>query len=132
MEYGQLKYSKESPLDLAAALELMGNDRELYESVLETYLESFSDIVTELVFAAEHGDMESVTRCAHSIKSTSRTVGGMRLGDVAAQLEACGKSASRNSVTEYIEIVKREFEVLLDHLATEGFDVASGKDGARP
>jgi len=126
-----LKNSKKLPLDLAAALELMGNDRELYESVLETYLESFSDMEAELVSAAKNGDMESVIRCAHSIKSTSRTVGGMRLGDVAAQLEACGKSASLNSVTEYIEIVKKEFEFLLDHLAAEGFNVASGKDGAR-
>ena len=110
----------EKVLDLEGALEDLAEDREIYKEVLIAYMEDTPGIIEELNTALEDKNVEILSRHAHSLKSSSRTIGGMRLGNVAAELEANAKVRSLDSAKELIEKVKEEFRALKQELVKVG------------
>ena len=62
----------------------MGKD---FSSVIFSYLQHASQLLTEMKHRAEVGDTEAVLRSAHSFKSSSKNVGAMALGEQARLLE---------------------------------------------
>ena len=81
----------------------------LVSQVFESYMEDTNSIFTKLQTAIAAADAVTMAREAHSLKSTSRSVGALRLGDMAADLETIGRSgtveggvsALENMIIEY-------------------------------
>ena len=110
----------EKILDHESALENLADDREIYKEVLNAYMEDTPGIIEELNTAFDNSNIALVSRQAHSLKSSSRTIGGMRLGNVAAELEANSKEDSLDGIKELIEKIKEEFRVLKQEIAATG------------
>jgi HPt (histidine-containing phosphotransfer) domain-containing protein len=102
-------------LDLATALAAMGDEREIFEEVLEVYLKSTPELIRELGTAVKSGDRSIVCRYAHTLKSSSRAVGGMRLGAAAESLEQAAAVAGDTD----IERQASHFSVLFADLTAE-------------
>jgi HPt (histidine-containing phosphotransfer) domain-containing protein len=64
--------------------QVMGDD---YKNVIHSYLQHSSQLFTKMRHMAGEGNIEEVTRSAHSFKSSSKNVGAIKLGDMAMQLE---------------------------------------------
>jgi len=107
-------------LDYATALGDLGDDEEIYDEVLETFLDDTPSILNDIKAALDAGKAEDVYRGAHSIKSTSRTIGGMRMGDVCFQLEQSAKAGDISAGKEMLEAIEKEYAVLLDELRVKG------------
>jgi two-component system sensor histidine kinase/response regulator len=75
-------------LDVAQALQRIGDDSEIYAAVAEAFLSDTPLLLASLNQAVGNNDAIVATRMAHSMKSSALTVGAMRLGAVAAALEA--------------------------------------------
>ena len=63
---------------------------EIYLEALTTYAASLSDNTDNIDALRSCGDIENFTIKVHALKSTSRVIGAMRLGDLAENLEAAG------------------------------------------
>lgn len=112
-------------LDLTGALEAMDNDREMYRNILEVYIDSIPPLITEMLSLLQANDLPTLIRNAHSLKSSSRSVGALRLGAAADNLEQNAMSLSSAEIEEKISLIKEEFVCVCNQLVNEGFEVSS-------
>jgi signal transduction histidine kinase/CheY-like chemotaxis protein/HPt (histidine-containing phosphotransfer) domain-containing protein len=80
-------------LDTTVLAKLVGSDPALIEELLTDYRRSAIKAAEEIRSALALGRWEDAGKGAHKLKSSSRSVGAMALGEVCAQLEQTGVDA---------------------------------------
>ncbi|AMC33863.1 hybrid sensor histidine kinase/response regulator [Janthinobacterium sp. B9-8] len=80
-------------LDTAGALERLGNNKALYERVLQSFLVEVSDIPKQLDVLLQAGNLLDAGRLMHTLKGLSATVGASYLTAVAKNAENMLKNA---------------------------------------
>ena len=78
-------------------------DEDIYLETLMTYAESLGDNADSAEAFLRCGDIENFTIKVHAMKSTSRMVGALRLGDLAENLEAAGHISDTAFITAHID-----------------------------
>jgi HPt (histidine-containing phosphotransfer) domain-containing protein len=74
-------------LDLDVLRALVGDDEETVRELLSDFLDAASHEVQELQIALQAGDRRHVAAIAHKLKSASRSIGALALGELCADLE---------------------------------------------
>ncbi len=69
-------------------------DRSFVVELIEAYLADGATHIAEVEAAVSDGDAGSLVRPAHTLKSSSATVGAQRLASLARELEVAGRSGS--------------------------------------
>lgn len=77
---------------LAELMATTGDDLGFVRELVETYLADTPAQVDAISAAVEADDAAGLVRPAHTLKSSSATVGAMRLSSVARDLEMAGRS----------------------------------------
>ena len=77
--------------ELAASV---GGDRGFVADLIQTYLADSSGQVDAVEAAVPAGDAEALVRPAHTLKSSSATLGAKQLSALARRLEMTGRSGS--------------------------------------
>jgi CheY-like chemotaxis protein/HPt (histidine-containing phosphotransfer) domain-containing protein len=80
-------------LDRAVLPKQIGNDPALIATFFRDYRRSAQDAAEEIRTALTAGNWKTVSDGAHKLKSSSRAVGALALGDICARLELAGKGA---------------------------------------
>jgi HPt (histidine-containing phosphotransfer) domain-containing protein len=93
-------------LDRAVLPTLIGDDSALVAEFLHDYRISAQQTAAEIRAALVRNDWKAVADGAHKLKSSSRSVGALALGESCAQLEQAGKT--QDAVT--IQIFAMAFE----------------------
>lgn len=110
-------------LNIDAALAEMGGDEEIFEAVVETFLEDSDETFSALFESYKSKDLETLTRHAHSLKSSSRTVGGEDAGNSAEILELTTKDGKLDNVEVLIDNLKKELDLLKKELNNNGYTI---------
>ena len=113
----------EPVLDFYRALAEMGDDREIYEEVIKSYFLSVPGLFDEMESAVTREDRETVRRSAHSIKSSSRAVGAMRLGALGERLEKDAGEMPVANAQEMVGKMREEYYLFCQAAAGEGLEV---------
>ena len=79
---------------LAELMASTGDDIGFVRELIETYLADTPMQIEAMTVAVEADDATSLVRPAHTLKSSSATVGAMRLSSAARELEMAGRSGS--------------------------------------
>ena len=79
---------------LAELMASTGDDIGFVRELIETYLADTPLQFEAMTVAVEADDATSLVRPAHTLKSSSATVGAMRLSSAARELEMAGRSGS--------------------------------------
>lgn len=79
---------------LAELMASTGDDIGFVRELIETYLADTPLQFEAMTVAVEADDAASLVRPAHTLKSSSATVGAMRLSSAARELEMAGRSGS--------------------------------------
>lgn len=108
-------------LDSCNALHNMGDDREIYHEVLETYVDTIPDQFEAMTEAGRANDRVALRRCAHTLKSSSLTIGGLKIGANALHLEKNAETMDEAAILLHIAAMKQQYKELLDALKKEGF-----------
>ena len=85
-------------LDDSVGLRYCQGDHTLYQAILADFAQGAPDMVAYLDDKLANGDMKGYEIKIHSIKSTSRMVGALELGDVAERLEKAAKEEDIDTV----------------------------------
>ncbi|MBD3419180.1 MAG: hypothetical protein GF398_03580 [Chitinivibrionales bacterium] len=101
---------EEALIDKQRALGEMGGDLEIYDEVAAAYLEETPRLLQELSADIANGDATSLERHAHSLKSTSRTVGAMLLGSHAEKLEFGARRANLENPASMLAEIQRVYQ----------------------
>ncbi|MFB2919566.1 response regulator [Aerosakkonema funiforme] len=84
------------PLALQAIRDMAGKEAagELLEEVIDCFLEDVPQLLQAIQTAVEIGDWRTLIRAAHTLKSTSATLGAATLAELSRQLEALGQNGN--------------------------------------
>lgn len=93
-------------LEVSILEHLVGSEPAVIEEFLLDYMGSMSDACEQIRLAYADGDYKTVATFAHKLKSSSRCVGAMALGDCCERLETAGRAGDCSAVIT----VMAEFE----------------------
>jgi len=79
-------------VDLSVLRGLVGDDEATLSEFLVAFLDALSTQGGEVVSACRAGDGPRMAKAAQKLKSSSRSMGAMRLGNLCAELEAMGQA----------------------------------------
>ena len=99
-------------LDVAVLKGLVGDDEEVVRDFLSDYLKLAEELAAGLHAAAGGKDVRQVASIAHRLKSSSRSVGALPLGDLCAALESAGKAEDMDIVSKSVEEFDAAFEMV--------------------
>lgn len=102
-------------LDEADGLRRLGNDNNMYQVVLEEYLEENRNVSKELNQALKQHDYKEAIRIVHKNKSGSGNIGAIKLYRTASALQ----NALENGLDADIDRLSQLFNELLVHLLRE-------------
>ena len=90
---------------------LMGN-QVLAKRVAGAFIDSMAGELLALSAAISNSDAATIATVAHSIKGAAANAGGTAVSDLAAQLEAFGKSGAVGSASDVLPELKAKVEAL--------------------
>ena len=113
-------------------LRLCGGSSELYHAVIETYLKGIPALKSRIL-ADQSGDIADYTIAVHAQKSSSRSIGAGRIGDMAYECELAGKAddhskidALTNPLLDELDGLGAYLEKMLDHDSADAGSIDAG------
>lgn len=95
----------------------VGDDRAFLRELVETYLDDAPRQIAALRSGIANGDVELTNRAAHTLKSTSASIGALGLSAMARELQTMtavettdAADLSEPEVTALVEVIATEFE----------------------
>jgi HPt (histidine-containing phosphotransfer) domain-containing protein len=93
-----------SAVDISAMIDIFGmEDKALFSSKLNSFIERFDRDIEKIDSAIEANRMEDIVFDAHKLKSASRMVGALALGDLFESIEAAAKENDLENVKKYFD-----------------------------
>jgi PAS domain S-box-containing protein len=111
-----------APLQLGVLEGLVGTDPRLIEDFLKLFAVSAGRAASELATACERGRTEAAAQIAHKLKSSARSVGALRLGEVCAAIEVAGSTGDPARLAELLPGFEREMSLVDSYLHSLGVD----------
>jgi PAS domain S-box-containing protein len=105
--------------DVAVLVALVGGDAATAADFLTDYMASARRLLAEMRQAADGGDAERVGSCAHKLKSSSRSVGALRLGELCADLENASQTKDRPALDAGVAALERQWAVVVPLIEAE-------------
>lgn len=97
--------------------ELGGDDDPgLVVELVELFLDDAPKQIQSMLNSIETGDVEVMTRAAHTLKSSSANLGGLRLGDVCLAMENAARQEDLGVYRELISVCQDAFAELAQSL----------------
>jgi HPt (histidine-containing phosphotransfer) domain-containing protein len=110
-----------SASEFDALVEMVGPDMpEVLLDLLDTYLEESAGLVDAIHTGLRQSDLSSMLRPAHSLKSSSASIGAMRLSKLCSDLETHLRGSMPGlDVPKQVQLVENEFARVQSALVIE-------------
>ncbi|MCX7184950.1 MAG: PAS domain S-box protein [Nitrosospira sp.] len=105
------------PVDVRVLEALVGNDPVVISEFLRDFRTSSEKIATELRAAYQAGQTAVVGAAAHKLKSSSRSVGALALGELCAQIERAGKAGDTTALAALLPRFETELAAVDKYIA---------------
>jgi HPt (histidine-containing phosphotransfer) domain-containing protein len=89
---------------------IVGSHLEAQDRLLKKYLLTAAATVTAMQAAAVAEQWQSIAQLAHKLKSSSRSVGAMRLGSLCEAIEPAGSAGSAGACRSLAALVVQAFD----------------------
>ncbi|WP_013321735.1 response regulator [Gloeothece verrucosa] len=88
---------------------LCAGDLELMKEMIQCYFIESEKLVKTITSAIAHTDAPSLFRAAHSLKSSSASLGASHFSELCKTLEMIGKTGNLNKAPEMVKILEQEY-----------------------
>ncbi len=85
------------------------DDIDIYRELIETYLDCSGKLIDNLQMAIENNDANLLEQAAHSLKSSSASLGAVRLAELCKQLEIQGRAQDMQDAASKVTYAITEF-----------------------
>jgi len=102
----------EEALQRLRELDPSGQNR-LLERILRAFESSVLRLAPQLREARQRGDMQAIRHVVHTLKSSSASIGAMRLSRLCAEIEAAVRQEAPEGLPALLDDVNQEFNVVL-------------------
>ncbi|MDR3335772.1 MAG: response regulator [Treponema sp.] len=103
-------------VDILKGMHNTGGSLKGYRLILSIYYENTKSTIKQIQAALEKQDYPLYTTWVHAIKGSSRTIGAVRLGEIAAELEEAGRQEDLSLMETKTGMLIAETEELLDQI----------------
>jgi len=100
--------------------EATGGDMDFVRELVETYVAESTGHVAELEAAIAAGDVAALVRPAHTLKSSSASVGAMRLSAIGRTIEETSRTGSMDGLAERVAEVRPTWDETMAAFRAEG------------
>ena len=117
------EYADAPLLDPAVLDELRaatGDDDEFLRDLVATYVDEADGHLEALGQAAATADAAAIVRPAHTLKSSSASVGAMRLAAICRDIETAGREGRSEGMAEAVDLVRSAWGDTLQALRSAG------------
>lgn len=87
------------------------DEPEIIQDLVNTYLESSGDLVAQMQQAAEHQDLSTMGRAAHTLKSSSANLGAQNLAQHCKSLEELAKNQQIDDALKITQLIKSDYQL---------------------
>ena len=95
-------------LDTELALDRLDGDRELYDEICQYFLDTIAGQLSRIEESFEKSDIETLRREAHSLKSSSGSVGAMRLHESSRNVEMISSNDATGSLDSAMDELRQD------------------------
>jgi PAS domain S-box-containing protein len=103
-------------MDVNVLKALVGDDPKVVRELLKNFHKVAAKIAEELISAHRGGQSEQAALSAHKLKSSARSVGALRLGQLCADIELAGKSGASPALAELVSQFETEMAAVSQYL----------------
>ncbi|MEX0965151.1 MAG: PAS domain S-box protein [Pseudohongiellaceae bacterium] len=107
-------------LDVNVLVQLVGDDESLIDSFLSEYEQSAKNAAAQIEDAYKSGQWKQVGELAHTLKSSSRSVGALALGEICAELESAGKSNDEPQIHNAMAGFTQSLHAVMESIGQRG------------
>jgi two-component system sensor histidine kinase/response regulator len=111
-----LPATKSKPVDISVLVALVGNDPEIISDFLQDFNHNATEIAAELITACHSGKVEQVSVAAHKLKSSSRAVGALVLGELCEEIEQTAKASKLDVLIVLVLRFEAEMAAVREYL----------------
>lgn len=104
------------PVDLNVLASIVGNEPKVMRDFLRDFRLRLTRDATEIRIACAEGSAAQVVATAHRLKSSARSVGALRLGDLCEQLELTGKAGQTQTMVALLPPFLDEVNAVVEAL----------------
>jgi len=87
--------------------------------IIEKYLQNGDKQVDAMIQAEKHQDYDTIARAAHTLKSTSATLGLVKMHDLSVKIEDAANNGDAQKIGSYLSDIKDAYaqatEILSSH-----------------
>lgn len=105
-------------MEVIASLRALGgeDDPELLFELIDLFLDDAPNHISALESAAAAGDVETIERAAHTLKSSCANIGARQLSALCRELESQGRARDLGAVPTLVERARTEYLRVQDAL----------------
>ena len=108
-------------LDVVAELrDATGGDMDFVRELVDTFVEEAGGHLAALEAAIAADDVAGLVRPAHTLKSSSASVGAMRLSELGREIEEASRAGRADGLAERVVEVRTAWDATLAALRAEG------------
>jgi HPt (histidine-containing phosphotransfer) domain-containing protein len=97
-----------------------GDDDEFVRELIEAYVAEAAGHLDGLTQAIASGDIAAVVRPAHTLKSSSASIGAMRLAAICRAIEEAGRENRRDGLDDQVSDAQTTWTATLEALQAAG------------
>lgn len=97
-------------------LKMVGGKQAALAALIDCYLTESPQLVQKILDASQNGDADALRQAAHSLKSSSASLGATRLAQLCIELENCGREGNLTDVATQATRLQAEFDLVRDAL----------------
>ncbi|MEI6987076.1 MAG: response regulator [Rhodospirillaceae bacterium] len=117
------------PVDARVLKELVGDNPAVISKLLHSFRATTLKIGAEIEAAISDGRTHETGAAAHKLKSSARSVGALRLGELCEQIEQAGKAGDKAMLAVLLPRFKEEMAVVENHLIAWQCDLTGRDEG---
>jgi len=110
-------------VDMAVVADLresVGDDDEFVRELVETYVAEGEGHLEALAAAAADGDAAAAVRPSHTLKSSSASVGAMRLSEICRAIEAATREGRTDGLSDDVATARETWAATIEAFRGEG------------
>jgi HPt (histidine-containing phosphotransfer) domain-containing protein len=105
---------------LAELRDSTGGDDDFVRELVEAYVSEATGYLDDMQRAVTAGDVAAVVRPAHTLKSSSATLGAMRLAGISRGIEEAGRAGSADGLVDDVERAHATWNQTIEALRAAG------------
>jgi len=98
-----------------------GGDEAFIAELVETYIAEGAENLESMIAAAKVGDPAAIVRPAHTLKSSSASLGAMRLSAICRAIEESAREARTDGLAEDVELARATWHETLAAFSESGY-----------